>query len=146
MKNKIITSLIISSTFITIANFNNISQAQTSDIQFICGVSFSQKYNKPVPTTIITFKDKKIPLIQWVKNISTLTPQERCKAVSNNFQKAQDNESLKFLVNRKQNGNNVICTAKEAKGPCQTMIMTLRPDEEPLEFLNELKDILQGRY
>ena len=145
MKNTIITSLLISSSLITVANFNNVSQAQTNDIQFTCGVSTSEKSNKPVPTTMVTFKDKKIPLIQWVKKIGTWTPQERCKVISVNLQKAQQDGTLKFLTNGKQNGTNVICAATEVEGPCLTIIMTLRPNDKSLEFLAELKDVLNGR-
>ena len=145
MKNKIITSLLISSSLITVANFNNVSQAQTSDIQFTCGVSTNEKSNKPVPTTMVTFKDKKIPLIQWVKKIGTWTPQERCKVVSSNFQKAQQEGSLQYLTNATQGSSNVICAATEVGGSCKTLIMTLRPSDNSAQLLGEIKESLRSR-
>jgi Circadian oscillating protein COP23 len=117
----------------------------TENVQFACGSTFNEGLNRQVPTTIAWMPDNKYALIQWVKPMGTTwTPQKRCETLSKSIQTAYQSGTLKFLVNGKVNGNNVICTAIEYKGDCKTVLMTLRKDDKPLQFLSELKDVLNG--
>jgi hypothetical protein len=118
----------------------------TENVQFACGSTFNEELNRQVPTTIAWMPDNKYALIQWVKSMGTTwTPQKRCETFSKSIQTAYQSGTLKFLVNGKVNGNNVICAATEVDGDCKTVLMTLRKDDKPLQFLSELKDALNGR-
>jgi Circadian oscillating protein COP23 len=117
----------------------------TENVQFACGSTFNEGLNRQVPTTIAWMPDNKYALIQWVKPMGTTwTPQKRCETLSKSIQTAYQSGTLKFLVNGKVNGNNVICAATEVEGDCKTVLMTLRKDDKPLQFLSELKDALNG--
>ena len=145
MKNRASLFLLLTASLTTFSTLFQVPQAQAENIELTCSNSFNAEVSKKIPTTIAFSQNKKIAIIQWVKKMGSWTPEERCKVVSEKLQKAQQDGTLKFLTNGKQSGNNVICAAKEVNGPCLTMIMTLRPNDKPLLFLNELKDVLNGR-
>lgn len=122
--------------------------ATAQEIQFICGASFAQNDSgtgSKVPTTIAWTSKGKVAIIQWVKNLGNYTPQQRCEAVSPNFQKAYEEGTIKYLTTGIENGRKVVCFAREVRGECVTTLMTLRPGDNPNEFLVELRDALNGR-
>jgi hypothetical protein len=53
--------------------------------------------------------------------------------------------TLKFLTNGTMNGQRVICTATEVNGACKNLLITLRPQDNGTQFLEELKNIFNGR-
>jgi hypothetical protein len=122
-------------------------QAQTSSdkIQFTCRSGFDKNTGKEQPTTYLWFQGNKHGVVRWVKALGSTTPQERCNQVSSRLQEAYDNGSLNFVVNGSMNGQAVICTAREYAGNCDTLILTLRPNDNPLEVLDEFKAALSGR-
>ena len=65
--------------------------------------------------------------------------------VSARFQTAYNNGSLKFITNSRINSQPVICTARNNGGACNTTLLTLRPDDDPLVVLTSLNDALRGR-
>lgn len=121
------------------------TEAQTS-VQFICGVSFDQNDGKRLPTTFAWTPRGKIAVVRWVKALGSHSPQQRCQQVSPRFQQAYNNGSLNFLTNSTaSNGQNIICATSKYDGSCETVLMTLRREDKPLQILNELKDTLNGR-
>lgn len=133
---------------------NNVATAQAEVIEiakiakldFACDTSFNEKLNKRVPTTIIQRPNGKTPLIQWVKNLDDYwTPEKRCDGFSEGINRAYQDGASKFITSSRDKGNKVICTAIEKGGKCKTTLMTLRPKDNPLFFLNKIKDILNGR-
>ncbi len=155
MKRTLITTLALTltTTIITAAFINPISrQAKAeSTVQFLCRSSFDEEQGTRLPTTLAWTSRGKIAVIRWVKQLGGKSPQERCEAVSPRFQEAYQKGSLSFITNGKMNKQPVICTAKEYGGKCETLLMTLRPEDErsekdnSLKILNSLKETLNGR-
>jgi Circadian oscillating protein COP23 len=122
------------------------AQAESGEVQFVCGTSFHKESNRKVPTTIAWTPTGKVAIVQWVKSIGNYwTPERRCNEFSQRMTVAYQAGTLKFLTNSKKNGSSVICTATEVNGKCQNILMTLRPQDKAISFLSELKDVLNGR-
>ena len=111
-----------------------IVQAQTrgDQLQFTCRAGFDKNTGKKQPTTYLWFQGNKHGVVRWVKAMGSTTPQERCNQVSSRLQEALDNGSLNLVTNGRMNDKPVICTAREYKGDCDTLIMTLRDEDNPL--------------
>jgi len=123
-----------------------IQTASAQEVQFICGESFDRASGQRYPTTFAWTARGKMAVVRWKKQWSgNITPQQRCQSVSPRFQEAYSNGTLNFLTNGTANGQPVICTATERGGACQTMLMTLRAEDNSLQILNQLKDVLGGR-
>jgi Circadian oscillating protein COP23 len=121
------------------------AQAQTQEAQFICGSSYSKTAKRNVPSTIFWTPTGKSAIVQWVKPLGNYwTPERRCAEFSQRIGKAYQAGTLKYLTNSKKNGSSVICTATEVNGICKNVLMTLRPQDKPLAFLTDLKDVLRG--
>jgi Circadian oscillating protein COP23 len=121
-------------------------KAQIVDGKFYCGSSHNKTSGK-VPTTIFWTSSSKAAIIQWVKPMGNYwTTQRRCSGFSQNINEIYQASGAKFfLTNGKKNGQKVICSADEVNGDCKKVLMTLRPTDNSLLFLNELKDKLSGR-
>jgi hypothetical protein len=126
-----------------------LSQAKADDgVRFICASGYDQKADKRFPTTYGWTSRGKIAVIRWKYpwfNSQTITPDKRCEEVSSRFQSAFDNQSLSYITNATANGQSVICTAKKIDGPCETILLTLRSEDDSVRILDELKDRLRGR-
>ncbi|MEH2056549.1 MAG: COP23 domain-containing protein [Nostoc sp.] len=125
------------------------SQAKADDeVRFICASGYDQATNLRFPTTYAWTERGKIAIIRWKYawfNSKTVTPEERCELVSSRFQTAYNNQSLAYIANGTVNNQPVICTAKKEDAACDTTLLTLRPQDDPLQILDDLKDILRGR-
>lgn len=121
------------------------AQTNSNDIQFTCRAGFDKNTGKEQPTTYLWYQGKKHGVVRWVKAMGSTQPQERCDKVSIRLQEAYNNDSLNFVTNGRMNGQPVICTAREYKGDCDTLILTLRPNDNPLEVLEGFKEALMGR-
>ena len=115
-------------------------------MQFTCGSTYNDQLKQKVPTTIAWRSSDRRAIVQWTKPMDNYwSPEKRCEQVSTQINQAFEAGTLKFITNGKMNGQNVICTATEVNGDCQNLLMTLRSEDKPLEFLSELKDIFNGR-
>jgi hypothetical protein len=115
-------------------------------IQFTCGTSYNNRLNKKVPTTLAWSPSGKRALIQWVKQMdSNWTPEKRCQEVSQRMQAANTAGTMQFITNGKMNGQRVICSATEVNGDCKNLLMTMRRDDKPLTFMNEFREVFNGR-
>jgi Circadian oscillating protein COP23 len=124
----------------------NSSTESTEKMQFICGSTYNDRLNQKVPTTIAWKSSDRRAIVQWTKPMDDYwSPEKRCEQVSTQMNQAFEAGTLKYITNGKMNGQNVICTATEVKGDCQNLLMTLRSEDKPLQFLGELKDIFNGR-
>ncbi len=130
---------------INVLSLPSMAQISNSDYQFFCNRSYDKKTNLRVPTTFVYYNNHKSALILWTKKMVDITPQQRCNEVSQRFQKAYNNGSLNIITNGIMKGQPVICTAKEFLGDCADLLVTLRPNEDSLAVLNQLKDSLSGR-
>lgn len=133
------------------ANLLTEAEAQSdnlqSNIQFACGQSFDSNSQQYIFTTFAWNSQHKKPIITWSKETFSdagFDPQKRCEAVSPRFQEAYSNQSLKFLTHGTINGQSVICTCSLVGGDCQTLLLTLLPEDDPLQVLEQLSDIFLG--
>ena len=117
------------------------------EIQFACGQSFDRDSQQYIFTTFAWNNKNKKPIITWNKeNFSDagFDPQKRCETVSPKFQEAYANQTLNFLTHGTMNGQSVICTSDRVGGECQTLLLTLLPENDPLQTLEQLSDIFLG--
>lgn len=155
MKRTLITTLALTltTTIITAAVItpNSRQVKAESTVQFLCRSSYDQDQKKGLPTTLAWTSRGKIAVIRWVKELGGKSPQERCEAVSPRFQEAYQKGTLSLMTNGRMNNEPVICTVKEYGGKCETLLMTLRREDEypekdnSLKILNSLKETLNGR-
>ncbi|PSB26670.1 COP23 domain-containing protein [Chlorogloea sp. CCALA 695] len=149
MKIKSIIALLAGCAFTTFGVTAMVNQVQGSeDVRFICATGFDKRTNKRYPTTYAWTGGQKRTIIRWKYkwfNSPANTPQKRCQDISARLQTAYNNGSLKFITNSRINNQPVICTARNNGGACNTTLLTLRPDDDPLVVLTSLKDALRGR-
>ena len=120
---------------------------QLGNIQFACGQNFDRNSQQYVFTTFAWNSHHKKPIISWKNESFSNTgfdPQQRCEKVSPRFQKAYSDRTLKFLTHGTMNGQSVICTSSRVGGECQTLLLTLLPEDDPLQTLEQLSDIFLG--
>lgn len=121
------------------------SQPQSA-ARFFCGQSRIPTANKTVPTTFAMTKRGNVPVIRWQSTFfassSLYTPQKRCEEVSRRFQKYYSEGNLAYLTAGQMNAQNVICVSDEYGGPCQGLVLTLEPKDNPQVVL---KDLLSAR-
>ncbi|WP_196527922.1 COP23 domain-containing protein [Nostoc commune] len=152
MNSKLIVSLftgcVLAATCIT-SMISQASQAKADDgVRFICASGYDQQTDKRFPTSYAWTTRGKIAIIRWKYpwfNSQTITPEQRCEQVTSRFQTAYNNQSLSYITNGTANGQAVICTAKQVDASCNTVLLTLRPQDDSLQILDELKEILRGR-
>jgi hypothetical protein len=118
----------------------------SASTRFFCGQSRISTANKTVPTTFALTKRGNIPVIRWestfFSNSNVYTPQKRCEEVSRRFQKYYSEGTLAYLTAGQMNTQNVICVSDEYGGPCQGLLLTLEPKDNPQAVL---KDLLSAR-
>jgi Circadian oscillating protein COP23 len=131
---KVSTIALLSASAIAVT-INQPSQAVSTD--FFCGT------NKGTPTTFARTSDgKKLPIIRWTSQLSGLSPQQRCQAVSRKFQKNFDNGTLITIISGTINKQPVICAAASTNDVCteSTVLFTLKPGSNPRKVIQSLFD------
>jgi hypothetical protein len=115
-------------------------------VKFVCAPSFDQQTNQKLPTTFAWTSRGKIAIVRWESTaFKNFSPETRCQKVSPRFQEAYENGGINFLTNGQINQQPVICTAQESGGECDTLLMTLRPEDNPVTVLTQLQEVLNGR-
>jgi hypothetical protein len=147
MKNKLLSVIAVSiGVAISGIGFNSESVKAQKQVQFVCDQSYDQQTSKYLPTTFAWTSRGKIALVRWETTaFKNFSPETRCQKVSPRFQEAYDNGGINFLTNGQVNQQPVICTASESGGECDTLLMTLRPEDNPLTILTQLQEVLNGR-
>jgi hypothetical protein len=121
--------------------------ANDSEVKFICADSFDSESNASLPTTFAWTNRGKIAVVRWqTENFADagFSSQQRCEAVSPRFQEAYNNNSIGLITNGTMDNQPVICTSDAPGGDCNTLLMTLRPEDDSLKVLNNLKQVLNG--
>ncbi|WP_404789053.1 COP23 domain-containing protein [Altericista sp. CCNU0014] len=110
--------------------------------RFFCGQSQIAGTRKKVPTTFARTKRGNVPVIRWQSTFfqasSPYTPLKRCEEVSRRFQKYYSEGILAYLTAGQMNSQNVICVSEEYGGPCQGLLLTLEPKDNPRMVLQDL--------
>ncbi len=84
-----------------------------------------------------------VTLINWANTFgSDWTPEKRCSAVSQRFQKFLDQGNLKFIRTGDINQQPVLCVANVRDGSCpeDNVLITLKPGTDPEGVLVRLVD------
>jgi hypothetical protein len=147
MKNKLFSVIAVTSAIAASAiAFKSQSVKAQEQVQFVCAPSFDQQTNQKLPTTFAWTSRGKIAVVRWKTNaFKNFSPETRCQKVSPRFQKAYDNGGINFLTNSTIKQQPVICTARESRGECDTLLMTLKPNDNPITILTQLQEVLNGR-
>lgn len=92
-------------------------------------------------STVAHTKRGMIELIVWESNYfgANWTPEKRCQAVTQRFQKFSDQRLLRFVSTGNINNYNVICISEQA-GQCldQGLLITLERKDRPTQILRQL--------
>jgi hypothetical protein len=111
--------------------------------EFYCNVT---KINgKLIPVTYIRSQSKTRQIIIWEKTLGGQKPLQRCNQVSDRLQQAENKNELNRLTAILIKGQKIICTTNKYDGPCQTLLLTLEPDENKGKILDELTNQLGMR-
>lgn len=125
-----------------------INQEQPSrKVKFVCHKTYEQDSDTYVYSTIAWNSANKKPIIIWKRQDfsgNNYPPQTRCEEVSPRFQQAYDSGSFKYITHGEMNGQPVICTSSTVGGNCQTLLITLKHEDNTEQTLEQLSDILLG--
>ncbi|MDJ0534499.1 MAG: COP23 domain-containing protein [Xenococcaceae cyanobacterium MO_207.B15] len=145
--NLLTTTLLTTATLVTTMGLN-LSQPQVqaeTETKFICATSYDPETEQRNPTTFAWTPRGKVAVVRWsTEYFLKYSPQRRCQEVSPRFHKAYHNDTLGLMTNGTMNNQPVICTAKEAGGACDTLLMTLRPEDNSLKILNHFRRLFNG--
>lgn len=124
----------------------NQTQANSKELQFICAKAYDRESNHRLPTTFAWQDGRKAAVVRWKTDVfKNYSPQERCEEVSPRFQTAYHNGTLKLITNGTMNNQPVICSSGKINGDCDTLLMTLRSEDDSLAILRQLIATLKGR-
>jgi Circadian oscillating protein COP23 len=144
MKNHWLFASILLSTVITSSILTSFSQTVSANTNKV--TTFTCVNIKDIPTTLATTSRGNVSVIRWVSgyfNNSGWSQERRCQEVSNRFQKAYVNGTLKYLTTGTINGEPVVCTTNKQAGRCSEMLFTLKRDTAitPAQTLRKLMDV-----
>ena len=129
---------------------NNSATTETQSkrqIQFVCSKTYDQENQKYVYSTVAWNPQRKRSIIVWKREDFSgngFTPQKRCEEVSPRFQEAYDKGNLNYFTQGKMNGQPVICTANRVGDNCNTLLITLKHQDNAQQTLEQLSDIFLG--
>ncbi|MFN9171842.1 MAG: COP23 domain-containing protein, partial [Dolichospermum sp.] len=94
MKLTLLTTLFLTTTLASTPVFAQ--ENPNNQIRFICSTSRYSENGKSVPTTFLWTPNFQKAMVTWTSVLGGVTPQQRCKIVSQNFQTAFNNGSLNY--------------------------------------------------
>jgi hypothetical protein len=159
MKAKILTTFIILSVINPLiygCTNNNPTSSKTQiveqntpnqDIQFTCDRRYDQATSQYAYNTLAWNEKAKKPIVVWKQEDFSgngYPPKVRCEQVSPRFQEAYENGSFKYLTHGTMNEQPVVCTASEVGGDCNTLLITLKHQDDAEQTLEQLSNILLG--
>lgn len=100
------------------------------------------------PTTVFYSPEGALPVIHWVSHYfegSGYDPLTRCRAVSGRFQRYYEAGILNYITTGIVNRLPVVCVTSEMGGPCQGVLLTLKPGENASFVVQRLFDLSYGR-
>jgi hypothetical protein len=117
-----------------------------TDTRFFCGKTINAATGNAVPTTLASTRRGNVAMIFWKSTFfgqkgQGFSPTDRCKEVSKRFQAFYKDGVLSYLTTGRMNNQNVICVSDEYGGPCQGLLLTLEPKDNPEQVLHELLNV-----
>jgi hypothetical protein len=113
--------------------FNGSSQAQS--ISFTCAFSTDN-----MPTTFAQTSDGNVPVFQWKSNYfrAPYTPMQRCIEVTDRMNSFHGRGMLENITSGRVNNQPVLCAGTRCDARGSNVLITLRPDQNPHQVLQEL--------
>jgi len=147
--NLLSTTILIAGTITLTGTMPAFTQTETRhQIGFSCGQSSEPSTKVNIPTTFAQpLSGNKTAIIVWKNEANkktSLNPTMRCQEVAKRFQLAYDQGVLEYLTYGQMNNQQVICATQDYGGPCQQLILTLKPEDKPMAVLNQLNSIIRG--
>ena len=130
-----------------INNSAETEEVSPEKIQFVCSKTYDEAAGKYVYATKAWRPTRKRTIIIWKREDFSgngFTPQKRCEEVSPRFQEAYDKGELNYFTQGKINGQPVICTANRVGDNCNTLLITLKHEDNAQQTLEQLSDIFLG--
>lgn len=113
--------------------------AQAGAAGFSCSIS------NGAPATMVQTRDgRTVPMIRWTSNTfdgAGWTPARRCQEVSQRFETYRQQGRLNYITTGRLNTLPVICTAPREGAPCDGLLYTLKPGQDPTVALTRLLDV-----
>lgn len=126
--------LLTATTLGTVVGFSQPSVAQSVD--FVCDYD-----NSNIFTTYAETPNGSIPVFKWTSNYfrPPYTPQQRCVEVSDRMNRFRDQGQLEFLTSGVVNRLPVICAGRNCDPGGSNVLITLKPNQNPNQVLEELE-------
>lgn len=134
--NKNITLTLITSSILGgFMGFASPTQAQS--VQFQCGADYLD-----IPTTYVETQGGVVEIFKWKSNYfqGPYTPVQRCLEVTQRMNQFQPD----YLVTGRVNNYNVICAGMSCDRNGSNILLTLRPDQNPAQVLQEIDNTRDG--
>lgn len=130
---------------VVVATTVNLPTVAQQSRRFFCGTDLNPTHGT-VPATIVRTERGPIPMIHWVSDWikdPKWTPQARCEAVADRFQRYHDNGTLRYMRTDKNGDYPVICIASDKGGNCrqQNVLVTLEPGTDADAVLQQMTDL-----
>ncbi|KOR37259.1 MULTISPECIES: COP23 domain-containing protein [Planktothricoides] len=130
---------------VAVATTVNLPTVAQQNRRFFCGTDFSPTHGT-VPATIARTERGPVPMIHWVSDWikdPKWTPQTRCEAVADRFQRYHDNGTLKYMRTGNSGNYPVICIADTKGGNClqEDILVTLEPGTNADDVLQQMTDL-----
>lgn len=116
-----------------------ITQPSYAESKFYCDTS------NDVPVTMVSTSRGNEPMIRWVSQdfvSSGYSPEQRCQEVSNRFQRAYENQTLRYIRTGMINNYPVLCIARREGEDCSKsrLIVTFKHNTNPEVILQQLRN------
>jgi hypothetical protein len=110
---------------------------------------YCQADDHGVPTTYVSgaYATEK-PLIRWVSSYfadSGYDPMRRCEEVSDRFTRYYREGTLNYITTGIVNRLPVVCVSSQLGGPCNNVLITLKPGQDATNTVQQLFDVRVGR-
>lgn len=124
-------------------------QHQEQPAQQIADRFYCQADDHGVPTTYVSgaYATEK-PLIRWVSSYfsdSGYDPMRRCEEVSDRFTRYYREGTLNYITTGIVNRLPVVCVSSQLGGPCNNVLLTLKPGQDATDTVQQLFDVRVGR-
>ena len=119
-----------------------------ANVRFVCSQGEDPETQKRLPTNYALINDSKKALIRWESDrfaASGWQKEKRCQEVASRLENAYKNNRLNMITNGTMNGLPVICTALAAGGDCEDLLITLKPEDDGLNIVQQIGEIMNGR-
>ena len=145
---RLIVSMLLLASGFTLNMASAFSQSQSSDkVEFFCDETFDRASGEYIPATFVWIpqEQENRRVIGWKSQhfYKTMTTQERCKVVSEKFQKKYENGDLSYVILGKNNGYPILCGVGDIGDACDgnSQLFTLPYHPDPKVTLKRLSDM-----